>query len=172
VLEELDMKNLDELKIYQNPTVVDPLVTCFLAMKFDESKYQDLTVHPEEVQVKFAEPMTLLPNWIVFRGLLKMKEEDYFDTFVATTTAQGFHWTSPDIPELVGQLMGQMLAYEIPTYRQYMDTHSDGAFSDSINIDKDFNKYSLFKKSDEAKQVLNQNALKFMQEKNIFVFRM
>jgi len=172
VLEELDMLNLDELKIYENPTVVDPLVMCFLAMGFDETQCQDLTVYPEEVQVQFAEPMALLPNWVVFRGLLKMKEEDYFDTFVATTTAQGFDWTSPDIPALVGRLIGHMMAVEIPTYRQYMDTYSDGAFNDSANMDNDFNKYSLFKKSDEAKEALNQSALEFMQEKNIFVFRM
>ena len=62
-----------------------------------------------------------------------------------------------------------MCVYELPIYGQYLEKYLDGAFINPTDIN--LNNYSLFKKSDKAKQALNQKALDFMQEKKLF-FRM
>jgi len=173
LLDELGMKNLDEVKIQEPPNVVDQVVKCFLMNNLDETKCQDLTVYPPALQAVFAQPMQLLGVYTLVRGIILMKEEGYFDTFVEITTAEGFDWAAEPLnfSQLVGLHFQRLFGTEIPAYKAAMDQYTDGAFSDSTNLEIDFNKYAVYEKSDDAKEALNQKATDFMQDEEIYFFR-
>jgi len=169
--EELGMKNRDYFKIIPATSLVDPTVACFLGMNFNLTKCQDLTVYTEEVQAKFAFPLSYA-SWIIGRGILLMQQEDYFTKFMQESTKEGFDWTSPTFStEQLPRLFVKTVLGDMNTYGQYLDQYTDDAFSNSSNIDNDFNKYALPKKSKAAKEAFSQNMLDFLRERDIFFFR-
>mmetsp|Transcript_63801 Transcript_63801/g.73372 ORF Transcript_63801/g.73372 Transcript_63801/m.73372 type:complete len:603 (+) Transcript_63801:313-2121(+) len=163
LIEELDLKNMDDMKRFDDSFFIDPSVACFLANGLKEC---DITMISEE---QYTIPMPS-SSWYLGRGLILMQEEGYFLQFVQQTTLAGYDWTSStfNLPEL----FVVTIINELEMYKNLLDPYTENAFGNPNDLSNPFNKYGFPKNTKAAKGYLNQSILEFFRENNIFFFRM
>jgi len=162
LIEELDLKNPDNMKRYVTTFIIDPSVACFLA---NDLKECNLTMISEE---QYTTPIPD-SSWYLGRGLIVMQEEGYFLQFVQQTTLAGFDWNCSTFN--LTELFAVTIVSELEMYKNLLDPYTENAFGNPNDLSNPFNKYGFPKNTEAAKGYLNQSTLEFLRENNMFFFR-